>query len=191
KRYIEVARSEAERAAAVGADDLLDVVRARGLLGAPHAGGTVVIRGQRERPGPEDAVVVLEKLSGGFRGSERVQPIVHFAIDPEVPSPGRTHELPETRGTDLGICRRVERGLHVRQHCELRRQAAVRKRLRNVRRPGTSADQPLPEAVRLAELEADLVRGLKKALTRALLAPQIADALLFARQLTRAGSNLA
>ena len=182
ERDIEIARCEAEGAAAVAAHDPDDVVGAERLLGVAHAGGAVVVRRQRQRPAAEHPVVVGEQLCRGLGGAERVEAIVHRAVDAHVTPPGRAHELPQACGADLRVGGRIERRLHVRQHRQLRGQPQIRQCLRDVRLPGAGADQPRAEAVRLAQLEADVVDRRAQAGGCALGAPQVPDPLIILGQ---------
>ena len=182
ERDVEIARREAERAAVVAAHDPGDVVGAERLLGAAHAGGAVVVRRQRQRPGAEHPIVVGQQLRRRLGGAERVEAIVHRAVDAHVTPSRRAHELPQASGADLRVRGRVERRLHVRQNRQLRRQPQVRQRLGDVRLPGAGADQPRAETVRLAQLEADILDRRAQARRCALGAPQLLDPLIFGRQ---------
>ena len=182
ERDVEVARCEAEGAAVVAAHDPDDVVGAEGLLGAAHAGGAVVVRRQRERPGAEHAVVVGEQLRRGLGGAERIEAIVHRGVDSHVAPAGRAHELPQARGAHLRVRRRVEGRLDVRQHGELCGQSEIRQHLRNMGLPGPGADQPCAESVCLAELEADVLGRRVQPGRGALGPPEVLDALVIRRE---------
>src|SRR4029077_11939783 len=97
---VEIARSEAEGATVVVAHDGGYVVGAQGLLRMAHARGTVVVSGERQRPGAEHPVVVGEELRRGFSGTERIQTIVHRTVDAQVAPSGGAHELPQSRRPD-------------------------------------------------------------------------------------------
>ncbi len=182
ERDIEIARCEAEGAAAVAAHDLDDVVGAERLFGVAHARGAVVVRRQRQRPAAEHPVVVGEQLGRGLGRAEWVEAIVHRAVDAHVTPAGRAHELPQACGADLRVRGRVERRLDVRQHRQLRGQPQIRQCLGDVRLPGAGADQPRAEAVRLAQLEADVVGRRAQAGGCGLRAPQVLDRLIIGGQ---------
>src|SRR5271170_4801832 len=76
----------------------------------------------------------------------------------------------------------------MRQHRELRRQSQVGKRRGDVGFPGARAHQSRAEAIRLPELEADVINGGAQTFRSAFSAPQILDALIVRRK-WRAGCN--
>jgi len=69
----------------------------------------------------------------------------------------------------------------VRERRDLRRQAEVRERVGDVCLPGAGAHDALAEAIRLSELEADLVHRLIVAFGRGFAAEERADARLLLR----------
>ena len=144
ERREEIARREAERAAVVGAIDLHEIVGADRFPGAPHAGGAVVVRGERQRPAAEHAVVIGQQLRRGFGGAIRIEALVDGVVDAHVATAGGAHELPQARGAHLRIGRGVERRLDVRQHGELGRQSLVGEGLGDVRLPSSKSGSVLP-----------------------------------------------
>ena len=182
ERHVEVARGEAEGAAVVAAHDAHDVIRAERLFRPPHPGGAVVVGGDCERPGAEHTIVVGEQLRRGLRRAERVEPVVDGAVDAHIAPSRRAHELPQSGRADLGVGVGVERGLHVRQHGELGGKPEIGERLRDMRFPRTGADQAAPDAVRLPELEADVIDGGPQPGRGGLGTPQVADALVVGGQ---------
>ena len=185
ERNVVVARGEAERRAVVATHDADDVIRAQLLLGAPHALGAVVVGGQGQRPGTQQAVVEPQQLRRRLGGAERIHAVVHGRIDAHVATAGGAHELPQARGSGLRVRGGVERGLHVRQHAQLRGHAEVRERLLDVRLPQPRAHQAFAEPVGLAELEAHVLHRAQQPFGRDGGAPQVLDALVLRRQ--RAG----
>ena len=137
----------------------------------------MVVGRQRQRPGAEHAVVVGQQLRGGLRRTEGIEPLVDHVVDAHVLASGGGHELPKTRGADLRVHRRRERRLHVRQGCELRRQAEAREGPRDVRLPRAAAHETGAEPIGLPELEPYAARGLQQALRRDARAPQRAHTL--------------
>src|SRR5690606_16373105 len=156
---VEIARREAERPAFVALGDHAHVRRAELADGAAHAGHAVVIRGDRERPVPEDLVVVAQQPRGGVRRQERIAALVDDVIDPHVAQARRARELPHSGGAGLRVGGRVERGLHVRKRDELRRYAVARENAADVIAPDAGTDETRLEAIGLAELEAETLRG--------------------------------
>ena len=123
ERDVEISRGEAEGRALVTFDDDRDVARSQFILRAPEAPGTVVIGRDGQRPAPEQPVVVQHQIGGGLRRAVRVQPLIDDAVHAHEALGGRGHELPQTRGADLGIGLRIERGLDVRERRDLLRNA--------------------------------------------------------------------
>ena len=163
ERREEIARREAEGAAVVGAVDLHEVVGADGFLRAPHAGGAVVVRGERQRPAAEHAVVIGQQLRGGFGGTVRIEALVDRVVDAHVAPAGGAHELPQAGGAHLRIRGGIERRLDMRQHRELGRQSLVGEGLGDMGFPARGADQAFLEAIGLAELKANALRGIAAA----------------------------
>ena len=178
ERHIEVARSEAERRAVILAQDADDIVRAELLARAQHALGAVVVSGDRQRPGAEQPVVVVQQLRRRLGGAERIEALVDRVVDAHEAPAGRAHELPQARRADLGVSRRIERRLDVRQCRDLRRQTKIGQHLGDVRLPGARAHEPGTEAVRLAELEAHVVGRLGKSRRHCFRRPEIMHFLL-------------
>ncbi len=189
ERDVEVARGEAERAAVVLAHDRDDVAGAELLLRPLHAAGTVVVRGQRERPAAEHDVVLLQEARGRFGRAIRIEPFVDGRIDAQEASAGAAHELPHARGADLRIRIRVEGGFDVRQRCELARQAHLGERRRDVLAPGAGTHDAFAEAIRLTELEAHALRRIVESRTPRALRPQVEHALLLLAQVGGAGGQ--
>ena len=153
ERGIKVARRKPESRPAIAARDHREIVGAHRIAGAAHAGGAVVIGGERERPGAQQAKIVGEQLHRALGGAERVITLIDRSIDAQVELAGARHELPKTGGADFRARERIERGLHMRQRDELRRQTGGRERASDMRAPGPRALETGAETVRLTELE--------------------------------------
>ena len=101
--HIEVARGEAEASAAVLPDDPRDVPGAELLDRAPHAGGTVVVRGDRQRPAAGDAIVLLEQACGRDGRPIGIEAFVDDVVDLHEAAARRARELPEPRRADARV----------------------------------------------------------------------------------------
>ncbi len=110
---------------------------------AAHAGGAMVVRGQRQRPVAEEAVVVVQQLRRGLGGAEGIHALIHRVVDAQEAPPGGAHELPQASRAHFRIGGGIERGFHMRQRRQFRRQAQVGEGLRNMRSP-TARSVPAP-----------------------------------------------
>ena len=177
---VEVPRCEAERTALVLAVDHRDVLGAHLARRAAHARRTVVVGGQRQRPGAGGAKVVLEQLRGRNAGDHGVHALVHDVVHPQVAPACGARELPQPRCTYARVGMRREGRLDVGQGRELHRQSHVGEGLPDVIAPGAGPDQTGPELVRLAELEAQAGRARAQRAVRDVVAPQLQDSRLLA-----------
>jgi hypothetical protein len=71
--------------------------------GTHHAGASMVVGGDRERPRTEGLVVLAQMACSCARRAQRIAALVQHAADlHQVVSPGRRHELPDAGGAELG-----------------------------------------------------------------------------------------
>jgi hypothetical protein len=152
---VEVARGEAEGAALVLLDDDADVPRTEPRHRPAHAGGTVVVGGDGQRPGARGLVVRPQQAGGGDRGEQGVAALVDHVVDPHEASARRAGELPDAGRAGVGVCGRVEGRLHVGEGGELLGYAPAVQDAADVVLPAPGAGHPGAELVGLAELEAD------------------------------------
>ena len=173
KGDVEVPRREAEGRAAIVAHYTHDIIGAELFTGAAHAFGAMVIGGDRERPAAEQTIVVAQQLSRRFGGAKRIEALIDRCVYAQKAPAGRAHELPQAGGADLGVRRRIERGFHVRQRRDLRRQSEIRQYLGDMRLPGTCTHESGAEPIALTQLKAHVVDGLGESGGRGVCAPEL------------------
>jgi len=112
KRHVKVSRCEAEYPAVVLPHDRFDIVRAGLANGAPHAGDTMIVGGDRQRPRLQNRIVVLQERGGRLARCIRIAPLIDDMIDLHEATSGVARELPQAGGADVrtrfGVIRRFD-----------------------------------------------------------------------------------
>jgi hypothetical protein len=183
ERDVKVARREAEGASLIAFDDHRDVAASQFILGAPQAARAVVVRGDRERPGSEQPIVVEHQVRGGLRRHVRVQALIHEAVHPHEAFCSGRHELPQSRSANLGIRFEIERGLDMRERRNLGRHAVLGQGAAYLLFPNRGSHQAVAKAVGLPQLKTNSIDGFAEVRGTRPLAEGVQYAQLVSRQI--------
>ncbi len=155
--HVKVARGEPEGAAFVVAHDGFDVLGAELAGGPAHSRNAVVVTRNRQGPAAGHGEVVFQQARGRHRREEGIAPLIDHVINAHVSAPGGAGELPQPCSAHFGIGSGVEGRLHVGQSPQFRGELALLERLGDEGSVFTGAHQAGLEAVRLAQLEANML----------------------------------
>ena len=126
---------------------------------------------------------MFEQPGGSHGRCVGVHAFVNDMVYAQVTSAGGARELPDTRGTAMGVGRWVERGFHVGQRGELDGNVHALESVPNVLAPGAGADQSGTEFVGLAKLESQASGGVAQRAFAHSLGPQGQNPALFRREI--------
>ena len=154
---VEITRCKAERAPTITVHNFANILRACPRHCLLHAPGAVIVSRNRQGPGAQKFVVLLQQFGGRNGRQPHVVAFVHPTVDPQKPAACRRHELPDTRSTGPGT-RVVAKGrLDVRKQGQLFRQTRTFKNRLDYGQIRPRTHQARPERLPYTALETHLL----------------------------------